>query len=112
EALSRRPGAGEFLQACMQISIGWTALFAIAAAMGQVSFEDAVLHHRLSSVFQYPNTFGIILAVGTVGGLLLTLRRQWWLQALGGLFLVPMGYVFLLTYSRGAWLFFPLIYLL
>lgn len=112
EVLSRKHGAVEFLQVCMQISIGWTALFAVATALGQVTIEDAVLSGRLSSVFQYPNTFGIILAVGIVGGLLLTLRRQWWLQAVGGLFLIPMGYVFLLTLSRGAWLFFPVVYLL
>lgn len=112
EALSRKPGADLFLQLAMQISIGWTALFAVAAALGQVKFQNAVWDGRLSSVFQYPNTFGIILAVGIVGGLLLTLRRQWWIQTIGGLFLIPMGYVFLLTLSRGAWLFFPIIYLL
>lgn len=112
EAVSRKPGAGAFLQLAIQISIGWTALFAVAAALGQVTFRDAVTGGRLSSVFQYPNTFAIILAVGIVGGLLLTLRRQWWYQALGGLFLIPMGYVFLLTLSRGAWLFFPIVYLL
>lgn len=112
EALSRRRGAYSFLQMAVQVSIGWTALFAIAAALGQVRFEDAVVGERLTSVFQYPNTFGIVLAVGMVGGLLLTLRGKWWMQGVGGFFLIPMGYVFLLTLSRGAWLFFPLIYLL
>lgn len=112
EALSRKRGAKAFLQITIQVSIGWTALFAIAAALGQVSFDGAVWKGRLASVFQYPNTFGIILAVGMAGGLLLTLRRSWWAQAAGGLFLIPMGYVFLLTLSRGAWLYFLLIYLL
>jgi len=112
EALSRKRGADTFLQMAVQLSIGWTALFAIAATLGQVTYKDAVLGGRLSSVFQYPNTFGIIVAVGIVGGVLLTLRRTWWIQAVGGLFLIPMGYVFLLTLSRGAWMFFPIIYLL
>ncbi len=112
EAVSRKRGADAFLQIAIQISIGWTAFFAIATALGQAMFKDAVLSGRLASVFQYPNTFGIVLAVGIVGGLLLSLRQAWWLQAAGGLFLIPMGYVFLLTLSRGAWLVFPLIYLL
>lgn len=112
EALSHKPWGNDFLQICIQISIGWTTLFAVAAALGHVTYKDAVLYGRLASVYQYPNTFGIILAVGIVGGLLLTLRREWWLQAVGGLFMLPMGYVFLLTLSRGAWLVFPIVYLL
>ena len=112
EALSRGRGAADFLQAAIQLSIGWTALFAVAAGLGQVTYEDAVLDGRLASVFQYPNTFAALLLVGIIGGLWLTLRRAWWLQVLGGLFLLPMGYVFLLTFSRGAWIFFPFVYVL
>ena len=47
-------------------TLAWTSIFALLAAVGLVEYQDAVLGNRLSSVYQYPNTYG-----ATIGALLI-----------------------------------------
>ncbi|WP_164931633.1 O-antigen ligase family protein [Longirhabdus pacifica] len=78
-----------------------------------VTYQEAVLNNRLSSVFQYPNTYAALLIGLLLGTLyLITLSKKWWWQVLLCFMLVPMALSFLLTLSRGALLFLPLVFVL
>lgn len=85
-----------------------TSVLAFAIAAGQITYEGAFVSGRLSSSFQYPNTFAsylgsaIIIAVGlTVESS--RLPEKLLLGAAGGL----MALAFLFTQSRGAVLVLP-----
>lgn len=53
-------------------TLTWTSLLAVLAALGIVDYQDAVLsNNRLSSVYQYPNTYGVIV------GMLIILTLFW-----------------------------------
>lgn len=94
-------------------------IFNWSEAPGQYSavYNDAVLNSginaRLSSVFQYPNSYAALLIGLLVSTLVLavsTTNRV--LIGLYALSLVPMMLSFVLTLSRGAFLVLPIIFLL
>lgn len=84
------------------------ALVGLAAITGLFAFPGAVVHGRIASTLQYPNTLGIFLAVLSVVGVALSVKtdRLWQkvLFAVGGTILVT---VVLGTQSRGSWVIYP-----
>jgi O-antigen ligase len=72
-------------------------------------YEDG----RMNSMLQYPNTFGAyLLAVFYISISLLMYSQKKWLKGIYGSvsFLILLTFIF--TYSRGAWLLFPIICLI
>lgn len=85
-----------------------TSILAFGVAAGQITYQGAVVGRRLSSSFQYPNTFASYLgsAIIIAAGLAVESNRLFEklvLGAAGGL----LGLAFLFTQSRGAVLVIP-----
>ncbi len=83
---------------------------------GNVHYKDAVLDHRLSGVFQYPNSYAAYLTGLLIASLILiNYSKKWYTTISYALMLVPICTSLLLTLSRGGLLALPfvlLIYLL
>ncbi|UOQ86761.1 O-antigen ligase family protein [Gracilibacillus salinarum] len=68
---------------------------------------------RFAGVFQYPNTFGMVMAAFYLFGLIMLLKQHpWWLALLYAVPLPLFFASFLASYSRGMLLVFPLIWLI
>ncbi|TCK93128.1 O-antigen ligase-like membrane protein [Natranaerovirga hydrolytica] len=87
-----------------------TASIGILALAGYVDYRDAVLGaSRIASTFQYPNTLAALMMTlfFIVTGLQNTQTKLWQKSIYGAI-----GYVmlitFIFTYSRSAWLLFPI----
>ena len=93
-----------------------TAFIGILGATGYVHLPDVVLGNRIASTFQYPNTlaaFIMTLFFITLG--LKSDTQKLWLRGIYAASGFIMLFTFIFTYSRAAWLLFPifaLIYLL
>jgi O-antigen ligase len=134
-AVHIRPAVGEVLKVVSYLMIFWiafravraerdldrvllvtyvgalgVALVGIAATTGLFEFPGAVVHGRIASTLQYPNTLGIFLAMLSVVGVALSVKtdRLWpkLFFAVGGTILVT---VILGTQSRGSWVVYPFI---
>lgn len=85
-------------------------MIGILVGMGIVEYNGAVMENRISSTFQYPNTLAsylLALYVITIGKSLVTNNKKLRLVYLNlaNLFV----FTFILTYSRGMWLIYPII---
>lgn len=85
-------------------------MIGILAAVGMVEYNGAVMGNRISSTFQYPNALAsylLALYVITIGKSLVTNNKKLRLVYLNlaNLFM----FTFILTYSRGMWLIYPII---
>ncbi|WXR63023.1 O-antigen ligase family protein [Peptostreptococcaceae bacterium AGR-M142] len=85
-------------------------MIGILAAVGIVKYNGAVMGSRISSTFQYPNALAsylLALYVITIGKSLVTNNKKIRLVYLNlaNLFV----FTFILTYSRGMWLIYPII---
>ncbi|MCI3922699.1 O-antigen ligase family protein [Paenibacillus sp. TRM 82003] len=88
-------------------------IFGFLNWFGQVHYQDAVMIDRLTSVFQYPNSYAAYLMAILFGTLVLTIfSRRWNVAAIHALLLVPTLLSFVLTLSRGALVFIPIVLLL
>ncbi|CAH0122348.1 hypothetical protein PAE9249_04898 [Paenibacillus sp. CECT 9249] len=68
--------------------------------------------HRLSSVFQYPNTYaGLLIALMFCAVFMLVKSQKWYVKALNAFMLVPIIISFFLTLSRGAIVLVPIAFL-
>ncbi len=134
-AVHIRPAVGEVLKVVSYVMIFWiafravraerdldrvllvtyvgalgVALIGIASIAGLFEFPGGVMHNRIASTLQYPNTLGIFLAMLTVVGVALSVKtdRLWpkLFFAMGGAVLVT---VVLGTQSRGSWVVYPFI---
>lgn len=134
-AVHIRPAVGEVLKVVSYVMIFWiafravraerdldrvllvtyvgalgVALIGIASIAGLFEFPGGVMHNRIASTLQYPNTLGIFLAMLTVVGVALSVKtdRLWpkLFFAVGGAVLVT---VVLGTQSRGSWVVYPFI---
>ncbi len=87
----------------------WTSLFGWLSLYKLVNFKDAVWDNRLSSFFQYANTFGAFIVAVLIGVLVLSSSKKWrysfWSFAS---FILFISMIF--TYSRGSWLVFAFIW--
>ncbi|AOT70141.1 O-antigen ligase family protein [Geosporobacter ferrireducens] len=90
-----------------------TAGIGILGAAGYVQLQDVVLSNRMASTFQYPNTlaaFMMTLLFITLGKLYST--DKLWQKIVYAVSGFIMLFVFVFTYSRGAWLLLPIFVLL
>lgn len=91
----------------------WITLLVILNYYGVVSFTDAVLDNRFSSVFQYPNTFAMMIGVFLIYGLY-HISQSNMKPLFAAVLSIPMvlyGVTFLFTYSRGVFLVLPLVWI-
>ncbi|KXG44550.1 O-antigen ligase family protein [Tepidibacillus infernus] len=101
----------DLIWAAFILSTIWIAIFGWLGAYQLVDFRDAFLGNRISSVFQYPNTLGAFLAAGLMSLLIRsTSEKKGFAFSSIGSFLLFITMIF--TYSRGAWLFFALIWVI
>ncbi len=103
----------QFLLNVLLINITLVALLGLGAAAGTFDYPGAFSGGRIYSSLQYPNTLATYLTAGFFLSmtLLLECENRW------GRFLYPavnftLFFVFIFTYSRGAWLAFPLVLIL
>ncbi|MFH7445040.1 hypothetical protein RA265_28330, partial [Pseudomonas syringae pv. tagetis] len=76
--------------------------------------HQAILNGRFAGLLQYPNTFGMVMAIFFFFSLLMVTdkelsRKQLFLHSI---FLVAYMVCFIQTFSRGMLLLFPLIWLI
>ncbi len=84
-----------------------------AGGKAGVVYRDAVLGQRLSSVFQYPNTYAAYLIALIIASIVIvSLSRRWYVVMTASFMLVPGILSFLLTLSRGGMVVFPVVVLL
>ncbi|KAB3534746.1 hypothetical protein F8154_08465 [Alkaliphilus pronyensis] len=89
------------------------SLIGLVTAFGYLDLQDAVLGNRIASTFQYPNTlaaFTMTLFFLTV--CLIEKSDKAWQKGLYATSGFIMLFTFIFTYSRGAWLLFPIFSLL
>jgi len=86
---------------------GFLTLFGNAYMLDSLTPQDGV---RISSIFQYPNTYAVLLLTLWIAILIeLERSRNKWVQLLHAFMLVPVCVSFLLTLSRGALFVLPVI---
>lgn len=86
---------------------GFLTLFGNAYMLDSLTPQDGV---RISSIFQYPNTYAVLLLTLWIAILIeLERSRNKWVQWLHAFMLVPVCVSFLLTLSRGALFVLPVI---
>ncbi|SNS43765.1 O-Antigen ligase [Anaerovirgula multivorans] len=86
-----------------------TAIIGLLGAAGYVKLQDVVLGNRISSTFQYPNTlaaFLMTLFFITTGKQ--ALEEKLWKKNLYAAAGFIMVFTFIFTYSRTAWVLFPI----
>ncbi|UJF34261.1 O-antigen ligase family protein [Paenibacillus hexagrammi] len=94
--------------------VGW---FAIMDAANPLVYRDAIMTDanglRLTSVFQYANTYAAFLMAFILSGLFFIVKSRKWLSILPhALLMVPMIVSFWLTLSRGALVILPVVFLI
>ncbi|CCQ95755.1 membrane hypothetical protein [[Clostridium] ultunense Esp] len=112
-----------FLFHGLLLSMLWVSLFGLFAQFGLVSFQDAILGNRISSVLQYPNTLAAVVAALMIGTLFhLSGKADRFtpvhskpdpgsiLSFLYALFLPALLFIFIYSQSRAAWLLFPIVW--
>lgn len=97
------------------LSMLWVSLFGVLAHFGIVTYQDAILGTRISSVLQYPNTYASVVAALTIGILFYASGRIGWAKgflvtSLYTLFLPALLIAFVYSQSRAVWLLFPLVW--
>lgn len=95
------------------INITLTALLGIGAAAGTFDYPGALTGGRISSTLQYPNTLATYLTAGFFLSMTLFLESgKTWGKYIYSAANFTLIFVFIFTYSRGAWLAFPLVLIL
>ena len=89
----------------------WTSIFGWVAAYDLTAFKDAFLNNRIASVFQYPNTFGALLAAILIS-ILIRGTSSKWLYSLSSIASYFITITIIFTYSRGTWLVFPIVWII
>ncbi|KAB3529714.1 O-antigen ligase family protein [Alkaliphilus serpentinus] len=89
------------------------AIVGIGSLGGYISLTDSVIGNRISSTFQYPNTLAAMMmtCLFIALGLMLEEDNRWKAYA-NGVMAYILFFTFIFTYSRAAWLVFPLFFLL
>ncbi|QGH35882.1 hypothetical protein GI584_18285 [Gracilibacillus salitolerans] len=81
---------------------------------GMVDYQGAFIKDRFAGVFQYPNTFGMVMVAFYIFGLVMLLgKKQDWRNLFIYSFpLTAFVVTFLESYSRGMYLVFPVIWII
>ncbi|MFD0716762.1 O-antigen ligase family protein [Paenibacillus sp. GCM10027626] len=101
----------------IQYSIYFVVVFGLINLFGQTYYPDALwladTNYRLTSVFQYSNTYAGFLIAALFSSLYLIVHsKRWYNGIIHALMLVPIFLSFLLTYSRGALVLVPFLLLI
>lgn len=96
---------------------GDASLWGIIDYSGMDTYKDAVMlteiGHRLTSVFQYANTYaGLLIGLYLASLLLLLHKRKWSISMVPALLLVPILTSLFLTLSRAGFLILPVVALI
>ncbi|MBD2845931.1 O-antigen ligase family protein [Paenibacillus sp. IB182496] len=107
----------QVLKYALLLSSYCVVLFGVLNLLGQRYFPDALWFssgdYRLTSVFQYSNTYaGYLVALVLAALYCATHARRWYSAAFHGAMLVPIWLSLMLTYSRGALVLLPILILL
>lgn len=89
------------------------SIVGIGAAIGSISYNGAYVGNRINSTFQYPNTLASYLAalfILAMGYLLAEKDKR--IKPLYAIAANIYLFTFILTYSRGMWLLFPIVVVL
>ncbi|WP_261302656.1 O-antigen ligase family protein [Paenibacillus andongensis] len=94
--------------------VGW---FALMDAANPYLYRDAIMTDsnglRLTSVFQYANTYAAFLIMLSLSSLFFIVKsRKWYVVLLHAIMLVPIIVSFWLTLSRGAIVVIPVVFLI
>ncbi|WP_166241156.1 O-antigen ligase family protein [Paenibacillus turpanensis] len=95
----------------------WSYLYGLNSQGNTNIYKDAVLTTvdgvRLTSVFQYPNTYAAFIMAYILYSLFqMTSSKKWYSVFINSLFLIPAVLSLLLTLSRGALVVFPVLLLM
>ncbi|WP_168123638.1 O-antigen ligase family protein [Paenibacillus sp. HB172176] len=101
----------------LMVAGGIIVWFGIFNLFGQNYYKDAVWlasgQYRLSSVFQYPNTYaGLLIALFLASAYYAVHSSKNYVRLLNAAMLAPLWISFMLTYSRGAIVVIPVVVLL
>ncbi|WP_318507004.1 O-antigen ligase family protein [Bacillus sp. T3] len=89
------------------------SLFMLLNFYGVLNYRDAILNDRFAGAFQYPNTFGMVMALFFFYTLVnLTTEKNKKLVILYSSSLVPFFLCFIMSFSRGMMLVFTLVWLI
>lgn len=97
-----------------QLTGCWIAVLTLLVYYGVVDYRSAIVADRFAGVFQYPNTFGMVMAVfGLFSLIMLTTRKI----SLSGILLFSLPLIaftvcFIQSLSRGMFLVFPICWFL
>lgn len=101
-----------FLNVLLASAVG-VALLGIGAAAGTFSYNGAFVGGRINSSIQYPNTLAAYLtAAYFISTTLLLDGEKKWEKHLYSAANFILFFTFIFTYSRGAWLLFPIVFLI
>ncbi|MEC0143755.1 O-antigen ligase family protein [Paenibacillus alginolyticus] len=88
-------------------------LFGLANVYNFSQYQDAILHMRLSGVFQYANAYSAyLLALLFISLVHLENTQKSYFKLVQGVMLIPIFVSLLLTYSRGVFLILPVVLIL
>jgi len=109
---SQKKGIKKWMPVVFQFTGIGIAIFMMVAFFGWVSIKDAIVANRFAGVFQYPNTFGLVMAIFYFFSLAMLLKDRitTWSIFLYATPLVLFLLNLLQSYSRGVWLLFPIIW--
>jgi tetratricopeptide (TPR) repeat protein len=103
-----------FLPFIFQLTGSWIAIFTLLVFYHVIDFRSAMVAGRFASVFQYPNTFGMFMAVFILYSLVMLTRGEISLLPLLSFSfpLIPFIVCFIESFSRGMFLIFPICWFL
>ncbi|WP_274654041.1 O-antigen ligase family protein [Paenibacillus humicola] len=102
----------------IQLSGYVIVVFGLLNLFGQVHYTDALWladgrTYRLTSVFQYSNTYaGFLVALFLACLYFIVFTKRWYIRMMHAVMLVPLFTSFMLTYSRGAIVILPFLVLI
>lgn len=114
--LGTTPRSLDALQFILVLSGYAVILYGIGVVLGLAYTKDAIWFtsgtYRLTSVFQYSNTYAGFLLAFLMGAMFTTVNaKRTWIALMNAAMLTPIWMSLMLTYSRGALIFIPLLVL-
>ncbi|MCA1320479.1 O-antigen ligase family protein [Bacillus tianshenii] len=105
---------GQWFPVVFQFTGTAIAIFSLLVYFSWIPFRGGIIAERLAGVFKYPNTFGMVMAAFLLFSLLMLLKDEKKKRSLVvySLPIVTFFVCFILSYSRGMLLVFPIVWLL
>lgn len=107
----------QIVELAIQVSGYVVVLYGLMNLFGQAFFPNALWladnGYRLTSIFQYSNSYAAFLTALFLGGIFSAIHtKQWYWRAVHTFMLVPIWLSLMLTYSRAALVFVPILILI